>query len=131
VTIARVASRLSTNRVYQPLLLQGLKDFFDGKKRLVKQGDLLAVKVDLNQLQYLQASSSGDGAETALWASESGWFLISESSGHVSRTTQQGIDLPIDCRQGHLLHSYQHRMRSPIHEQSSQPLRRSFWFISW
>ncbi|KAI9456224.1 AAA-domain-containing protein [Lactarius psammicola] len=64
VTIARVASRLSTNRIYQPLVLQGLKDFFDGKKRLVKQGDLLAVKVDLNQLQYLQASSSGDGAET-------------------------------------------------------------------
>jgi peroxin-6 len=64
VTIARVASRLSTNRIYQPLVLQGLKTFFDGKKRLFKQGDLLAVKVDLNQLQYLQASSSGDGAET-------------------------------------------------------------------
>lgn len=64
VTIARVASRLSTNRMYQPLILQGLKNFFDGKKRLVKQGDLLAVKVDLNQLQYLQASSSGDSAET-------------------------------------------------------------------
>ncbi|KAH9063671.1 AAA-domain-containing protein [Lactarius deliciosus] len=62
VTIARVASRLSTNRLYQPLVLQGLKNFFDGKKRLVKQGDLLAVEVDLNQLQYLQASSSGDGA---------------------------------------------------------------------
>ncbi|KAH8983609.1 hypothetical protein EDB86DRAFT_2833909, partial [Lactarius hatsudake] len=50
------------NRHYQPLVLQGLKNFFDGKKRLVKQGDLLAVEVDLNQLQYLQASSSGDGA---------------------------------------------------------------------
>ncbi|KAH9977248.1 P-loop containing nucleoside triphosphate hydrolase protein [Lactifluus volemus] len=64
VTIARVASRLSTNRGYQPLVLQGLKSFFDGKKRLVKQGDLLAVKVDLNQLQYLQASSTGEDAET-------------------------------------------------------------------
>ncbi|KAH9056622.1 AAA-domain-containing protein [Lactarius vividus] len=63
VTIARVASRLCTNRLYQPLVLQGLKNFFDGKKRLVKQGDLLAVEVDLNQLQYLQAGSSGDGAE--------------------------------------------------------------------
>ena len=64
VTIARVASRLSTNRSYQPLVLQGLKSFFDGKKRLVKQGDLLAVKVDLNQLQYLQAASTSDGPET-------------------------------------------------------------------
>jgi hypothetical protein len=64
VTIARVASRLSTNRSYQPLVLRGLKNYFDGKRRLVKQGDLLAVKVDLNQLQYLQAASTGDGAET-------------------------------------------------------------------
>jgi peroxin-6 len=64
VTIARVASRLSTNRSYQPLVLQGLKSFFDGKRRLIKQGDLLAVKVDLNQLQYLQAVSTGDGSET-------------------------------------------------------------------
>ena len=64
VTIARVASRLSTNRSYQPLVQQGLKNFFDGKRRLIKQGDLLAVKVDLNQLQYLQAISTGDGSET-------------------------------------------------------------------
>jgi peroxin-6 len=66
VTIARVASRLSTNRSYQPLVLQGLKNFFDGKKRLIKQGDLLAVKVDLNQLQYLQAASTGDSPETGM-----------------------------------------------------------------
>jgi len=64
VTIARIASRLSTNRSYQPLVLQGLKTFFDGKRRLMKQGDLLAVKVDLNQLQYFQAASTGDGSET-------------------------------------------------------------------
>ncbi len=30
----------------------------------MKQGDLLAVKVDLNQLQYFQAASTGDGSET-------------------------------------------------------------------
>jgi hypothetical protein len=64
VTIARVASRLSTNRSYQLLVLQGLKTFFNGKRRLIKQGDLLAVKVDLNQLQYLHAASTGDGSET-------------------------------------------------------------------
>ncbi|KAI9510375.1 AAA-domain-containing protein [Russula earlei] len=71
VTIARVASRLSTNRRYQPLVLQGLKKFFEGRKRLIKQGDLLAVRVDLNQLPYLQAASTGDGSDTgALGASE-------------------------------------------------------------
>jgi hypothetical protein len=63
VTIARVASRLSTNRIYQPLVVQGLKHFLERKRRLIKQGDLLAVKVDLNQLQYLQAASTGDGPE--------------------------------------------------------------------
>jgi hypothetical protein len=41
-----------------------LKSFFDGKRRLVKQGDLLAVKVDLNLLQYLQAAPTGEGTET-------------------------------------------------------------------
>jgi peroxin-6 len=79
VTISRVASKLSTNRGYQPLVLQGLKNFFDGKERLIKQGDLLAAKVGLNQLQYLQAASTGDG-------SEAGPFDVSERSGFSQHT---------------------------------------------
>ncbi|KAI0057091.1 AAA-domain-containing protein [Artomyces pyxidatus] len=61
VTIARVASRLSTNRVYQPLVLQALKSSFEGKRRLVRQGDLLAVKVDVDQLPYMRLSESAEG----------------------------------------------------------------------
>lgn len=47
VTVARVASRISTNRIYQQALLQSLKDYFDRSKRLISQGDLLAVPVDI------------------------------------------------------------------------------------
>lgn len=47
VTVARVASRVSTNRIYQQMLLQSLKDYFDRSKRLISQGDLLAVPVDV------------------------------------------------------------------------------------
>ncbi|KAF8876037.1 AAA-domain-containing protein [Gymnopilus junonius] len=46
VTVARVASPLSTNRQYQPLFINSLKAYFDSGKRLVKQGDLLAVAID-------------------------------------------------------------------------------------
>ena len=53
--------------------MQGLKDFFDGKRRLVKQGDLLAVKVDLNRLQYLQAASANGGSETDTLSSREGF----------------------------------------------------------
>lgn len=116
--------------MYQPLVLQGLKNFFDGKKRLVKQGDLLAITVDLNQLQYLQASSSEDGAEAGAVGVGERLVLCFKSSG-TCLTDNQGIDLPIDYRKSHLLHSDQHRMRSPIYEHGSQPVRRSFWFISW
>jgi peroxin-6 len=77
--------------MYQPLILQGLKNFFDGKKRLVKQGDLLAVKVDLNQLQYLQASSSGDGvgADTGAVGVGERLVLCLNPQVHVSRTTRE------------------------------------------
>jgi len=46
VTIARVASPASVNRQYQPLFINSLKNFFETAKRLVKQGDLLAVAID-------------------------------------------------------------------------------------
>ncbi|KAG6891140.1 hypothetical protein C0992_010128 [Termitomyces sp. T32_za158] len=46
LTIARVASPVSTSRLYQPLFLKALKAYFDNTKRLVKQGDIIAVPID-------------------------------------------------------------------------------------
>jgi peroxin-6 len=57
VTVARVASKLSVNRIYQPLALQALKSYFDGCKRIVRQGDLIAVKIVPQQLNLFNAIS--------------------------------------------------------------------------
>ncbi|KAF5376523.1 hypothetical protein D9757_008308 [Collybiopsis confluens] len=46
VTIARVASPLSINKMYQKSFLDALKSHFSLRKRLVKQGDLVAVSID-------------------------------------------------------------------------------------
>lgn len=46
VTLSRVASPLSIDRMYQPLFLHALKAHLDGPKRLVKPGDIVAVGVD-------------------------------------------------------------------------------------
>lgn len=45
-TIARVATPISTDRSYQTLFLLALKRYFEGKKRLVKEGDLIALEID-------------------------------------------------------------------------------------
>lgn len=45
-TIARVATPISTDRSYQTLFLHALKQYFEGKKRLVKEGDLIALEID-------------------------------------------------------------------------------------
>ncbi|KAJ6606664.1 AAA-domain-containing protein [Mycena vulgaris] len=46
VTIARVASPVSVDRAYQPSFLRSLKSYFNDSKRLVKQGDLIAVGIN-------------------------------------------------------------------------------------
>lgn len=45
VTVARVASPISTDRTYQPLFLRSLKTFFK-TKHLAKQGDLIAISIN-------------------------------------------------------------------------------------
>jgi hypothetical protein len=97
VTIARVASRLSTNRSYQPLVLQGLKNFLDGKKRLIKQGDLLAVKVDLNELQYLQATD--DSPETGMIGIPERFAFSPHDFLNKWHNALQALDLPVKCRE--------------------------------
>ncbi|KAI0948498.1 hypothetical protein AcV7_009223 [Taiwanofungus camphoratus] len=53
ITIARVASPFSTDRAYQPLFLRALQDYFQGATRLVKPGDVIAVKIDSDETQHL------------------------------------------------------------------------------
>ncbi|KAF9268256.1 AAA-domain-containing protein [Marasmius fiardii PR-910] len=50
ITIARIASPISINRSYQTLFLNALKLHFQGRKRLIKQGDIIAVAIDTDEL---------------------------------------------------------------------------------
>ncbi|KAH9890705.1 AAA-domain-containing protein [Cubamyces lactineus] len=50
VTIARVASAFSTDRTYQPLFLQALQSYFKDTTRLVKQGDVIAVGINTDDV---------------------------------------------------------------------------------
>jgi peroxin-6 len=53
LSVARVASPFSTDRAYQALFLRALKQYFEGAKRLVKQGDMIAVGIDTDALRRL------------------------------------------------------------------------------
>ncbi|KAJ7043376.1 AAA-domain-containing protein [Mycena alexandri] len=54
VTIARVTSPISVDRTYQPAFLGSLKAYFSNSKRLVKQGDLIAIGLnsDVNNMPF-------------------------------------------------------------------------------
>ncbi|GAA6020420.1 hypothetical protein JCM10207_002101 [Rhodosporidiobolus poonsookiae] len=63
VTLARLASPHSVNKVFQPLFLDGLKDHFQNKQRTVKQGDVVAVAIDEERVRFL--APAGEGKEGA------------------------------------------------------------------
>ena len=46
ITVARIASPISINRQYQYLCIDALKTYFDSGKKLMKQGDLLALPIN-------------------------------------------------------------------------------------
>ncbi|KAF8590012.1 AAA-domain-containing protein [Ramaria rubella] len=60
VTVARVASPYSHDRIYQPFFLDALKNYFDDQKRLVKKGDLIAVglRAELARLAHERNSDA-------------------------------------------------------------------------
>lgn len=79
VTIARVPSALSINRTYQPLFLEALRRYFDGHKRIVRQGDVIAVGVDKGKVRWTaqqkdkneQDGRRGEGTDEAQESSQS------------------------------------------------------------
>lgn len=62
VTISRLASPHSVNKLYQPLFLEGLKDYFSKKRRVVKKGDVIAVGIDEDKVRFAGEGKS-DAAE--------------------------------------------------------------------
>lgn len=61
-TIARIASPHASDRSFQPLFLRALKTYFQGRKRLVKKGDIMAVPIWLEQAKLL-VPKEGEDAE--------------------------------------------------------------------
>lgn len=59
ITIARVASPITVDRRYQNLCLSALKSYFETTRRLVKNGDIIALPLDTDAAQYDMALHDG------------------------------------------------------------------------
>lgn len=45
ITLARIASPISVQKRYQPLVLSALKEYFQNSSRLLKKGDIIALPI--------------------------------------------------------------------------------------
>lgn len=63
LTIARIASPFSMDRAYQPSFLRALERHFKSTIRLVKQGDVIALKIDSDDIRAQIDEGKRDGAE--------------------------------------------------------------------
>lgn len=63
VTLLKVSTPLSMDRVLQPALFAGLKQYFESRRRILKSGDLVGISVDegLGRAVF-SATSGGDNA---------------------------------------------------------------------
>jgi len=61
ITVAKVASPVTTQRKYQPIILRALRKYFEGRRRLLRKGDLIAVAVDASNANIFEEGL--DGAE--------------------------------------------------------------------
>lgn len=52
MTIARIASEYSMHKRYQSLLIQALKTHFQAKKRVLQDGDVIALPFDTSLAQF-------------------------------------------------------------------------------
>jgi peroxin-6 len=52
--VARVASPFSVDRAYQPLFLRALRIYFEGMKRIVKKGDMIAIRIDTDVVRRIR-----------------------------------------------------------------------------
>lgn len=60
----RVASPVTTQRKYQPIILRALRKYFEGKRRLVVKGDLIAVAVDAASSSIFEDDFDGSEVKT-------------------------------------------------------------------
>ncbi|PYH41946.1 AAA family ATPase peroxin 6 [Aspergillus saccharolyticus JOP 1030-1] len=65
VTLLKVSTPLSMDRVLQPALFAGLKQYFESRRRLVKDGDLVGISIDegLGRAVFQGAATSDSSAQ--------------------------------------------------------------------
>lgn len=59
-----MASPITTQRKYQPIVLRALRKYFEGKRRLLVKGDLIAVAVDVSNSSIFEDGLDGVEVKT-------------------------------------------------------------------
>lgn len=84
ITISRIASEITTNRKYERACLSGLKSYFEIKKRVIKEGDTIAIPIDTLSAEALPAlSKQVDNNELVLADRNNAvaWFSVDQLVG--------------------------------------------------
>lgn len=63
VNVARIASPHSVHRAYQSLFLEGLKNFFQSRRRILKKGDVIAVGICEDTARFAEGKTEDDDVE--------------------------------------------------------------------
>lgn len=76
ITVARIASPLSTSKVHEPLFFRELQRFFEGfgGKRMIQEGDVIAVGINEAEAKWAEDSS---------WQYVLPWIIITYPDGLV------------------------------------------------
>ena len=110
ITLVRIPTPLTTERAVQAGLVSNLKRYFESRRRVLREGDLVAISVDAEasrmfsdasisseldtELEELLSSSPSDPyAETGPLSVA--WFKVSQISISISDDSHHGLDLEI------------------------------------
>lgn len=63
--IARVASAFNVDRAYQGLFLEALRTYFEGQRRICKQGDVIAVAIEAGKARFVKREAEQDAVGDA------------------------------------------------------------------
>ncbi|PWN50872.1 AAA-domain-containing protein [Violaceomyces palustris] len=62
LTIARVAGPMSVDRAYQGLFLEALRTYFEGKRRICKENDVIAVAIEGDKVRFVRKASEQEAS---------------------------------------------------------------------
>ncbi|KDN42210.1 AAA-domain-containing protein [Tilletiaria anomala UBC 951] len=63
LTVGRVASPISIDKNYQTLFLDSLRSYFQGRRRVVRKGDVIAVSLDGRKVRWIHKGDAAEGKE--------------------------------------------------------------------